>query len=254
MMRRSESRTTTDAAITRNTVSHGPDCPGAGTSIRPTVIHASHPSGNTGRARRWRRAYLAKWLASRRASLGAIIGRALVRPGDGVGMSSGEGRAHDRWGLVEEGSATIPRGSALWDRRPGHTAGMSHDRWHPDRRRLLKVRRAFHLVAVGARWLLVAVGSAVGAMVALASAAESLLYLVPAEACDSGCWRNDTLTRVVGVVGIFLAVAVALVVPVAAWLSRTRLRSSVLIVSGVAGSVIAWWVVAQHLLDSVVEI
>lgn len=104
-----------------------------------------------------------------------------------------------------------------------------------------------------AGWLLVAAASAFGAMIGLIAAVGSLAYMIPAEGCDSECWQNDTLTRVLGFVGIPLALAAAVVVPVAAWLGKTRPRTAALLVLGVTLSMTAWWIGTQHLLDSAVS-
>ena len=112
-----------------------------------------------------------------------------------------------------------------------------------------------HWVRVGgwlAGWLLVAVASAFGAMIGLIAAAGSL-EMIPAEGCDSECRQNDTLLRVLGFVGIPLALAAAVVVPVAAWLGKTRPGTAALLVLGVTLSMTAWWIGTQHLLDSAVS-
>ena len=93
-------------------------------------------------------------------------------------------------------------------------------------------------------------GTAFGAMVAVIAAASSVLYMVPAEACDSSCWRNDAATRVLGVIGIPLAVATIAVIPFATWIGQRRPRSAIVIVASVAVAMTAWWVTGNHLLDA----
>jgi uncharacterized membrane protein YcfT len=105
---------------------------------------------------------------------------------------------------------------------------------------------------VAVSWLLVVAGSVFGAMVGIIAAGGALMYLIPAEGCDSECWQNDTLMRVLGFAGVPLGLATAVVVPVARWIGRTWPRMAALIVAGVAVSMIAWWNVTNHLLDSAV--
>jgi len=105
---------------------------------------------------------------------------------------------------------------------------------------------------LAARSLLIVAASAFGLMIGVIAAAGSVLYLVPSKACDSGCWTNDTLMRVLGVAGIPLAVATASAVPVAVWLARTRPRVAAFAFIGIAVSMVGWWILTQRLLDSAV--
>ena len=93
-------------------------------------------------------------------------------------------------------------------------------------------------------------GTALAAMVALIAAASSVTYMLPAQACDSGCWRNSSVTRVLGGVGVLLALAALAVVPMAAWVGQRRPRAAILLVPVVAVAMGAWWIAGNHLLDA----
>lgn len=112
--------------------------------------------------------------------------------------------------------------------------------------------RAADRVLVGLGWLVVVAGSVLGVLVGVVAAAGALTYMVPAEGCDSGCWRNGTLTRILGVLGIPLALTAVIVVPAATWFARSRPRTAAQAVLGVVVSLIAWWAVTQHLLNTAV--
>jgi hypothetical protein len=100
------------------------------------------------------------------------------------------------------------------------------------------------------RRLAVGAMSVFGFMCGLIAAVGAVLYMIPATSCDSQCWRNDTLTRAIGIFGLPLALATATVVPLGFKLARSHRLAAWLMVLTVAVFTFAWWSVSNRILGS----
>jgi hypothetical protein len=85
------------------------------------------------------------------------------------------------------------------------------------------------------------VGFLATSFIGLLVAADAVMYLIPREGCDSGCWNNTALMRVLGIAGLLLGAALVASTPVAvAYAKRHAYRRTALFLGVVAVAVIAW--------------
>jgi len=77
--------------------------------------------------------------------------------------------------------------------------------------------------------------------IGLLVAGDAVMYLLPREGCDSGCWNNSALMRVLGIAGLVIGAALVASTPVAvAYVRRRAYGRAALFLAVVAVAVTAW--------------